>query len=461
LAWWGTHWLARIEIPPQLPPVLFRLAPDAGVLAFAVAVTGFTGVLFGLIPALGTSRPDLVSALKTGSAGSVGGDGGRIRVMFVAGQVALAVTLLLTATLFARSLQAGLRAELGFEPDGVVAASVSLGAPLDYDEQRGRQFYRALLERVRALPGVERASIARHVLASGSSSGGNVRRPDAPDVPEVNASYTLVSPEYFETMRIELLAGRGFTTVDAQGAPRVAVINSTLADRLWPGESPLGQRIEGFGDGPAEVIGVTRDSRYAMITEEPRPFVFLSFAQAYHSGLAIHARAPGAEAATLRAIADEVRALDPDIAIGLSGPVDHLIGFNLFPQRFAAQVVGAFGIVGLILAALGIHGVLTFQVARRTRELGVRRALGASSGRVIRSVVLGGGALAAAGCALGTAAGAAIAHALRSSLFGIRPLDPVTFTTVPLALLGVAVLASGIPALRASAVEASEALKND
>jgi predicted permease len=271
LAWLGTGWLARIDLPPQVPPVLLSLTPDARVLAFATALTGLTGVLFGLAPALRASRPDLIPALKTGSAGPVGGEGGRLRALFVGGQVALAVTLLLTGMLFARSLQMGLRTDLGFEPEGVVAATVSLGSPLDYDEDEGRAFFDELLTRVRALPGVERAGLSRIVLVSGASSSDNVRSPDRPDAPEVNASYALVSPDYFETMGIDVLAGRAITPADARGSRRVAVINRALADRLWPGESPLGHVIEGFGAGPAEVVGITETGRYAFITEQPRP----------------------------------------------------------------------------------------------------------------------------------------------------------------------------------------------
>lgn len=460
LAHVGTRWVARMDLPSLVPTLLLDLSPDGRVLAFAVALTGLTGVAFGLAPAFGASRPDLVPSLKTGSAGAVGGDG-RARTLFVGGQVALAVTLLLAAALFARSLQMGLRAELGFEPQGVVAATVDLGPPLDYDEESGRAFHRTLLERVRALPGVERAGLSRYVLASGSSSGGNVWRTDAPDGLEVNASYTLVSPGYFETMRIELVSGRAFTAADDDDAPPVVVINQTLADPLFPGQSPIGHRIEGFTIGPAEIVGVTTSGRYAYVTEDPRPFVFVPFGQAYRPSVAVHARAPGAEAATLRGIADELRALDPDVALGQAGPVEELIGFGLFPQRFAAQLIGAFGLVGLLLAGLGIYGVLAYQVARRTREFGVRRALGAPRRRLVADVVRRGAFIAAAGCGLGIAVGAAFAQLVRGFLFGIQPVDPVTFTAVPVVLFGVAILASLVPALKASSVEASHALRTE
>jgi len=461
LAYLGSAWLTRIQLPPQMPPLLLHLAPDRRVLAFAVSLTALTGVLFGIVPALQASRPELLTALKAGTAGSVGGES-RARSFFVGAQVALAVTLLLAATLFARSLQRGLRTDIGFDPDGVVVATIDLGSPLDYDRERGRAFQRSLLQRIRALPRVERAGLSQYVLLSGSRSGGGVRRADARDAPIIHASYSSVSADYFETMRIDVVAGRGFTEADDEAAPPVVVINRTLADRLWPGQNPIGQLMQGVtGQQPAEVVGMTDVGRYTFLTEEPTAFVFLPYSQVYRASMALHVRAPGAEAATLRSIAEEVRMLDPNVALGMAGPARELVGIALFPQRFAAQLVGAFGGVGLILAALGIYGVLAYQVTRRTREFGVRRALGATSLRLVTSVVRLGAVLAAAGCAAGTIAGAGFGLAARSLLFGIRPLDPVTFVAVPALLFAVALLASWLPAVRASGVQPSEALRSE
>jgi putative ABC transport system permease protein len=385
-----------------------------------------------------------------------------MRNLFVGAQVSLAVTLLLTGTLFARSLQQGLRADLGFDADGVVAATIDLGAPLDYHGERAREFYRALIERVSALPGVQSAALSQHVLLSGSRSGGGASRPDAPEAVTTNVSVSSVTPGYFETMGIELVAGRGFTDADADGALPVVVINQTLADRLWPGASPIGRPVQQpWTSQPAEVIGVASEGRYTFVTEAPTPFVFLPYLQVSRPEMSIHVRAPGAEAATLRAVANVVRQLEPNLAIRTPVRVADLVGTGLFPHRFGAQMVGAFGIVGLILAAMGIYGVLGYHVTRRTRELGVRRALGATGARVVRDVVGRGGFIAGVGCAVGMLAGGALAHVARGFLFGIRPLDPVTFTAVPLLLFCVAVLASWLPARRASHVQPSEALRVD
>jgi predicted permease len=457
LAYLGTGWLARMPLPPQVPVVL-DLAPDAGVLAFALVLTAMTGLAFGLVPALQASRAGVLDDLKAGGHGAVAA-GGRVRNLFVGGQVALAVMLLLTAGLFARSLQSGLRADVGFEADGVVVARLDLGPPHAYDPERLQAFFSHLVERVSVLPGVEAAGLANIVFLSGERSGSNILRPDAPELPGVNAFFDVVDPTFFETVGVELVAGRGFTDRDALGSTPVAVVNQIVAERLWPGESPLGRRAH--ANGEVEIVGVVRTGRYVMVTETPSPAVFLAFAQSPRWAMALHARAPGREAATLRAIQEEVRALDPDVALEAPSTLEGLVGFALVPQRVAAQFVGLFGVVGLVLAAMGIYGVLAYQVARRTREFGVRRALGATSGHVIRHVVGRGALIAGVGCALGTAAGAGLALSIRTFLYGIQPLDPLTFIGVPAALFGVALVAGYLPALRASTVEAVEALRQE
>jgi predicted permease len=459
LAYLGCAWLTGLELPPQVPPLLLGFTPDGRVLSFAVAATALVGLGFGLLPALGASRPDLVPALKDGATRS-GSRGARVRDVFVGAQVALAVTLLLTAALFSRSLQAGLSADLGFDPTGVVAASINLGAPHEYDRETGRAFQHALLTRVRALPGVEAAALSGYVLLGGSRSGGHVRAEDAPNEQGINASTTAVTPEYFRTLRIEILEGRGFTDADDESAPAVAVINRTVADRLWPGQSPLGRRITGAA-GNVEVVGVTGPGKYVFVTEEPSGFVFLPQLQRYRSRMFLHVRAPGAEAATIRDVRAAVRALDPDVAVSAPMLVSGVVGAGLFPHRFATQLVGTFGMVGLLLAAMGLYGVLAYQVARRTRELGVRRALGATAARVVRSVLGRGIIVAVLGCGLGMVAGGALAIAIRSFFYGIRPLDPVTFGAVPILLFAVALAASWIPARRAASVEPSVALRSE
>lgn len=461
LAYAGTAWLSRMELPPQIPLVELGMTPDIAALAFAVAITGVTGVLSGLLPAVQASRPELVTALKSGTAASVG-RASRVRSIFVGGQVALAVALLLTGVLFARSLHEGLNVDIGANPEGVVVARFDLGSPHDYDRERGLAFHAALEERVRALPGAEQVGLSQYVLLSGMRSAGRVWPSATQDSVSIAASYSSVSPGWFEAVGVDIAAGRAFADTDDGGAPRVAIINRLVAERLWPGQSPIGRILYGnIMREPVEIVGVTETGRYTFLTEEPTAFVFFPLAQSYRAEVGLHVRAPGAEAETLRALAEEVRALDPDVALSMTTSLTELVGTALFPQRLAARLVVAFGLIGLILAALGIYGVLAFEVARRTRELGVRRALGATRMRVIADVIGRGSTLAAAGCAAGVLGGAAIALAARSLLFGIRPLDPLSFTIVPLILFGAAVLASWLPARSASAIEPFEALRTE
>jgi putative ABC transport system permease protein len=455
LAWLGMVWLSNLPLPPQAPDMIFSFAPDRRVLGFALAITGVTGMAFGLLPALRSSRPDLVAALKVGAGGSAGGNG-VMRSIFVGGQVALAVTLMLAAALFARSLRAGLSVDLGFDPVGVVTARV----PARGDLARTREFQEALQERVQALPGVEAVSWAQDVPLSGLRSFGVVRRPDAPDGTDVNAQYNIVSLSFFETLRIPLVAGRGFTRADAQGARRVVVINRTLADRLWPGESPLGRRLSGLV-GEAVVVGVTGPGKYTFVTEPPAPFVYMPSLQASQRTLAILVLAPGAEAATLRALRGLLHDVDPNVALEMPMLLQDLVGTSVLPQRLASELVGAFGVAGLILSALGIYGVLAYRVEQRTREIGVRRALGATSRRVVGEVLWCGGLLGAVGCLIGVALGAGLALVVRSFLFGIQPLDPLTFMAVPVLLLAVALVASLLPAARAAAIEPAVALRSE
>lgn len=377
--------------------------------------------------------------------------------------MALAVALLLVAMLFGRSLQEGLRADVGFDPDSVVAATINLGAPLDYDRERGLAFHRELMERLGALPGVEQVGLARYTPLSWMSSGGGVRRPEAADGQVVYARMNSVSPSFFETMGIEVVAGRDFDESDTTEGPPVVIVSETLAERLWPGESPIGKPLAGViaSTEPARVVGVVSRGHYLSMTDDDMPYVFQPFGRPYYTSMAVHVRAPGAEAATLRALADEVRAIDPDVAVSMPLRVSDLVRTGLFPQRIAAQLVGAFGAIGFVLAVLGIFGALAYQAGRRTREMGVRRALGATSGQVVWLIVRGGLLVAGLGCALGVIAGAGLSQVVRSFLFGIRPVDPLTFVSVPLLMCAGALGASVLPARRASAVEAHQVMRSD
>ncbi len=446
--------LRRFRLPTP-ERVLVDATPDPRVLAFALAVAAATGIAFGLAPALRATRPDLLPALKEG-AGRGGPGHTRVRSAFVAAQLALAVLLMVVAGLFVRTLQRGLAVDPGFRPDGVVVASLNL-APHGYDAARGLALQRRLADRVRALPGVESAALAERAMLSVGSSGGDVHAVGGPRR-GVNARYNVVDPAYLGTLGVRLVAGRGIAEGDQGGAPRVVVVNQTLAARLWPGENPLGRRLD--MDGTTwEVVGVVRDGRYVTVNEEPRPYAFFPLAQRYSARVTLHVRSGRSPAELLERVGRELRALDADVALESGGPLSEVVGFSLLPQRAAAWLVGVLGALGLVLAAVGVYGVLAFQVAQRTHELGVRVALGATARDIVAMVVGRGALLVAAGTAAGLLLAAATTRFLAAFLFGVSPLDPATFAAVAATLAVVALAASLLPALRAVRVDPARALR--
>ncbi|HEX8696358.1 MAG TPA: ABC transporter permease [Longimicrobium sp.] len=455
LAVWAVRLLRGVRLPLPVQ-VSLDFPVDLRVLAFALSVSLVTGLVFGLAPAVAASRPSLVPALKEGS--PRGGRRGRLRGAFVVGQLAMSLLLLLSAGLFVRALQRALAVDTGFDPDGVVVASLDLGAH-GYDAERGQRLQRELLERVRATPGVLAAGLATMVPLSGEWDETRVRPAEGGDT--AAAGFNAVDGEYFRTLGIPLLAGRTFTDRDRTGAPPVVVINRTLGERLWPGRSPVGQRMQANGM-EAEVVGVVPDGKYESIREEPRAFLYVPAGQVYSERVTLHVRAaPGAEGAALGALRRELRALDPDLPLGAPMPMAAMTGAALVPQRIAAWLIGLFGVVGLVLAAVGVYGLLAYSVSQRTREIGVRMALGAERAAVLRLVLGQGAALVAAGVAVGLAGALAASRVLAGMLYGLSATDPLTFVAVPLLVAAAGLLASWLPARRATRVDPLVALRAD
>jgi predicted permease len=453
-------WLARLLAVwgPGLPTgAVLDLTPDVRVLGFALTLAAVTGIIFGLAPAVRASRAELVPALKDGA--GRGSRSARGRSTFVAAQLALSVVLLVAAGLFVRTLRSALAVDPGFDPDGVVIASINL-APSGYDEARGRAFYTSLVQRMHAIPGVEDVGLAQTVLLSGGVGGSDIEsaEPGPQGRMTTNAWLDVVDPGYFRTLHIPLVAGRPLSEADDAGSGPVLVVNQELARRLWPGQSPLGQHIRSF-DRDWEVVGVTRDGKYSTINEDVPAFMFLPSAQYYSPWMTLHVRAHMPAAQVIRAMQNQVRALDPNVAVADAKPLTDAIGATLFQQRFAAQLIGIFGAVGLLLAAIGIYGVLAYLVAQRTREFGIRLALGARNGDVLRLVLRRAARLIVIGTGLGLATAAATTRILSGLLYGISPLDPVTFAVAPLVLAAVALAASYIPARRATRVDPITALR--
>jgi predicted permease len=449
----------------------FNLDMDWRVLSYTLAVSFVTGVVFGLVPALTASKTDIVPALKdsvpTGTRHS-----SRLRGAFVVGQIAISMVLLVAAALCVRSLGNASRIDPGFDAEGVGLASVDLGLQ-GYDEARGRELFRRLKERTAALPGVESATLARTVPLSGLGFGNSVRieghEPAAGQPPLFVMSNT-VDEDYLRTMRVRLLAGRGINASDTESAPRVAVVNETMAARYFGGRDAIGKHFTLLAsrnaarggpreDASVQVVGIVADGRYYTLGEEAQPFMYLPSAQDYRGMMTLHVRAPNDLGAALAAVRSEARGLDPNLPLVNVMTMNDAVGFSLIPLRLAATVVGILGLFGLLLAALGVYGVVAYTVGSRTREIGIRIALGAQPRDVLRLVMRHGVWMAAAGVLLGVAGALALTRYLASLLYGVSDKDPLAFGAVALVLAAVALLACYVPARRAMKVDPMVALR--
>ncbi len=459
------HWAARLFLTVELPlpvPIDLSLGVDLRVLAFTLAVTLVAGILFGLAPALQATRLDVVSSLS-----HVGGGDGprqvRARSAFVVAQVALALLLLICAGLFLRSLEEAATIHPGFEAEGVHLASVDLSLH-GYEEEAGQDFYARLRERVVALPGVESMSFARVVpLGLGNSTVGfNVPGHQPPlDDQAHQADSNTVDVDYFRTLAIPVVRGRGFDASDRAGGPPAVVINASLAEKFWPGENPLGQQIQlGAGNAPlAEIVGVVGDAKYRTLGEDPRFFIYRPFAQSYSPRMTIHLRQRDGAAGMPQALREQIRTLDRHLPVAGEIPLADSISVSLLPQRVASSVTAIFGVLGLLLVAIGVYGVTAFAVSQRRRELGVRVALGARTLDVLTLVLRQGLRLAAGGVVLGLAGALALTRVLTSLLYGVSATDPWVFGGMSVVLGSIVLGGSLIPAWRAARTDPLRALR--
>jgi predicted permease len=456
VAFWTVDLLHAFQ--PAFPvPLRFDLRLDARVLAFAAAATILAGAVCGLVPALQSTREDILPALK--DARVAGGPRLRLRRLLVAGQVALTTLLLVGAGLFLRTLQSARTVDPGFDPDGVHSARLDLTL-LAGTEASGRAFYDQLLARLAAEPGVRSASLAASLPLRSLAPPTAAVRADGPmsaSAPGLTVAFNAVSPGFFDTLRIPLRAGRTFRPTDTPDKSPVVVVNEALAARLWPDRPPIGARL--WVDAvPREVVGVVRGTKVRSLTEEPPLQAYVPLAQSYQPRARALVLGEGDLAAALRR---DVAALAPDLPVMEPAPLREAISFALFPQRMAASIAGALGVLGLVLAATGLYGVVAYSVSLRTREMGVRVALGARRGDVMALVVGGGLRLTLAGVAGGAALAAVLTRALRGLLAGVSPTDAPTFLSVALLMAAVAALASYLPARRAARVDPMTALRSE
>jgi predicted permease len=459
-----SFWTARslsAFLPPFASRATFDTRPDTVVFAFTLGLTVITTLLFGLAPTLAASKQDLVTALKDNAA-TVGRGSRKIslRHVLVVTQVALSMVALISAGLFVRSLRGAYKADPGFDPHNVllVAFDPFLSG---YDETRGREFYRRLVERVSTTPGMRSATLARRLPFTGDGIAfANVTVDGyAPAKDEdMRLNYETVGPLYFQTMRIPLLRGRDFDERDQDSAPGVVIINETMAQRYWPRGDALGKRLK-LTKGWLQVVGIAKDVKNRTLTEAPQPFLYLPLLQDYRSNMILVARTTGEPERMFHAIQIEVAALDPEIPLFDVKTLEEHIGVSLFLQRMAATLLSIFGLLALSLAALGLYGVMAYAVSQRTREMGIRIAVGATQGNVLK-LVLGQGLML---CAVGMIGGLIIASVVtRFSihlLYGVTPTDPITFTSVALLLVAVTLLACYLPARRATQIDPMIALR--
>ena len=465
LAWWLQGAMLTL-LPPDFSE--FALAPqlDWRVLAFALATVLGTGIIFGLAPALRAGRTEVVTALKEGGGGTAGSTHrSRLFGFLIVFQVAASLVILVVAGLLLRSLNKIDSFDPGFNPHDILLTNIDLRRHR-YNEAQGRVFYQQLTERLKRLPGAQSVTFATTVPLGfnrdrfGVHIDGHQPPPGRTTFP---IDYNIVGPDYFATMGIPIQQGRAIEERDgAAGAKPVAVINATMARRFWPHEEAVGKGFQLGTRGPRiEVVGVARDSKYYSLNEEPRSFIYGSFGSSYSPSVTFHVRVASKPESLTRALQREVEAIDPKVASFDTQTFDELRKGPLFPSRVMALVSGLFGALAAVLAALGLYGVISYSVSQRTHELGVRIALGARRHDILRLVLGHGMLLAGAGVVVGVGAAFAVTRFLSSLLFGVTPTDPLTFVSMAVLLIAVALAACYLPARRATRVDPMVALRYD
>jgi putative ABC transport system permease protein len=461
----GLQALVRFS-PPDLPRVWEGIHLDGWTLGFTVVVTLLTGLIFGLAPALQASSPTLASVLNEASRGSSVGRGRqRLRAALVVSEVALSLMLLVCAGLMIRSFGRLLAQDLGFVPEHVITMGLDLPGKNYPSHTAETRFYDALLARARALPGVQSAA-----LVSGPPLGENqnhlsvlIRGAPPPKPGEaVAAGYTQASPGYFATLKIPLLQGRDFAEQDWTNTTPVVIVDETFVRKFHLGTNVLGRRIY-IGDGTdnAEIIGVVKDIKRTGLADAPRGEMYRTYRQACWGSMDLVVRTQRDPTDITRAIRAELDGIDKDQPFDKVRTLTELVEANVAQRRLSVQLLGSFAGVAMLLAAIGLYGVLAYNVTQRTQEIGIRMALGAQRRNVLGLVLRQGMALVALGIALGLAGAFALTRVMRSLLFGIEPTDPLTFCLIPLLLAGVAFLACWLPARRATKVDPMEALRHE
>jgi predicted permease len=448
--------------PPFILDGDVDLSFDSHVLFFTLGVALLTAVTIGLAPAVKVAKPNLIEALNVGGrGGTVGWTRSPLRSLLVVTEIALALVALIGAGLFVRSMQNAQRIDPGFESKKLFVFAFDLGA-LHYDEGRGQQYFRVAIDRAKAVPGVESATIA-----SNFPLGGGLGRTVFPEGQDEASGYrgTLtqlndVDTNFFRTLRIPLVGGRDFTDADRKNTHPVAIISEAMANQFWPGQNAVGKRFHFFGEPQLrEVVGVVRNTVVNAIGEDPQPLAYLPLTQDFAPAATMQVRTSGSPESVIAAVRSQVQSLDTNLALTNLNTIEELIDQGLWAPRVGAGLLAVFGALALLLAIVGVYGVLSYSVSQQTREIGIRMAMGARTASVLSLVVRQGMRLALVGLALGLVIAFAGMRLLSSLLFGVSAHDPATFAGVSLILATAAILGCYVPARRAAKINPISALR--
>lgn len=463
VAYWGRQILWSFR-PPFLADGSIELSFDGRVMGFTMVISLLTGAVFGIIPAIRASRTDINEVLKVGGRGGMlGWTHQRLRGLLVISEIALALVALVGSGLFLRSMQHAQQYNPGFESQNLFQMFFDLGA-LRYDANHGQQFFRDAVERAKSVPGVADAAVASNALLGGGLGATVYREGEQADPNNRGTLVTLddVTPGHFETLRIPLLRGREFTDLDRENTTPVVIVNEAMAKLVWPGEETLGKRFA-FATNPAlfQVVGVVGTTVVGQIGEDPQPVAYFPMRQQYTPFAVLQVRTTGNPEAILGAVRTQVQQLDKNLAFTNGQTVQQILGQGLWAARMGAALLGLFGALALILASIGIYGVLAYSVAQRTSEIGLRMALGAQPYQVLRLVLKQGMLLALVGATVGVLVAWPFARLASGLLYGVSAGDPLTYVGITSLLMGVALLACYVPARRATRIDPVVALRLD
>jgi putative ABC transport system permease protein len=462
LALWGLDLL--LDISPGAIPRFKEIGVDTQALLFTLAVSVGTGISFGLVPAIGASRPDLNETLKEGGRSSSGARRNRTRATFVIAQVAICLMLLIAAGLMARSFITLLSISPGFNPDGVLTMKVALSSK--YREPKlAAAYYQQALEKIGAIPGVQSAGAALGLPLTGSPGSRYFAiegRPPQPAGQGYNANLNAATPGYFKALGIPLLRGRDFSESDLSGAPEVAIINEEMARQFWPDEDALGKRILlGGSTTPYTIIGIVGDVKQSGLEVKPRQEMFFPYYQQGYRNATFAIRTTADPEQMTIAVRGAIQELDRDQPLFLVRTMDEVISESVSSRRFSMMLFIIFAVTALLLAVVGLYGVMSYMVAQRTHEIGIRMALGASSKDVLGMIVGNAMRLALVGIVIGLGAAFALTRLMENMLYEVKATDPLTFVVISILLALVAAAASYMPARRATRIDPMDALRHE